>query len=360
MPNTRLITAADALREATELSMQRDERIYLMGEGVADPKGIFGTTLGLLERFGPQRVIEMPVAENGLTGIAIGSAVRGMRPLMVHQRVDFALLALEQIFNNAAKFHYVSAAAHKVPLVIRLVIGRGWGQGPAHSQSLETLFSCIPGLKVVMPSTASDCKGMLIAALEDDNPVAFLEHRWVHYATGEVPEGYYTVPLDGPRIARQGKDATIVATAYMVYEALLAAEALAKLGISTEVIDLRVIRPLNTAPILDSVRKTRHLITIDTGHRLHGIGGEIVAQVIEQDHGALAAAPIRLGLPDHPTPSSRTLAANYYPTALTIAQAVAYNLGLDEEKIAPALEEIRAVMLKSPSDVPNQAFRGPF
>jgi pyruvate dehydrogenase E1 component beta subunit len=188
MAETRIISAAAAILEATAQCLAADPRVYLMGEGVADPKGIFGTTLGLIEQFGPDRIIDMPVAENGLTGIAIGSALMGRRPVMVHQRVDFAMLALEQLGNNAAKMFFVSNGAHRVPLTVRMIIGRGWGQGPEHSQALEPVFAHFPGLKVAMPATPYDAKGLLIAAIEDDNPVILLEHRWMHYATAHVPQ----------------------------------------------------------------------------------------------------------------------------------------------------------------------------
>ena len=360
MSEPRLLSVAEALREATDLCLARDSRVFVLGEGVADPKGIFGTTLGLVERYGRQRVMEMPLAENGFTAMAIGAALMGQRPLIIHQRVDFSLLSLEQLFNNAAKTCYITRGRHRVPLVVRMIIGRGWGQGPAHSQSLETLFAYIPGLKVVMPATAREAKGMLIAAIEDENPVIFIEHRWVHYATGEVPAGYYTVPLDRPRVARPGSDVTIVATSYMVFEALSAATALAKAGVEAEVIDLAVLRPLNAGPILDSVRRTGHLVTVDTGFRLLGPGAEIVAAVTEGAFGALRRAPLRLGLDDHPTPSSRTLLGDFYPTALSIFDGVAAMLELPAERLAPARAGVVETLAKLPADIPNPAFRGPF
>ena len=271
-----------------------------MGEGVADPKGIFGTTSGLIEEFGPGRVIEMPIAENGLTGIAIGSALLGRRPIMVHQRADFALLALEQILNNGAKAHFLSNGAHRVPLTIRLVIGRGWGQGPAHSQALEPLFAHFPGLKCVLPSTPYEAKGMMIAAVEDDNPVIILEHRWSHHVTSHVPEGTYRVPLSGPAQTRSGDDLTIVASSYNLLEAHEAADAMRTAGIGADVFDLRVLRPLDIAPILDFVRRTGRLIVVDLGWSLYGIGAEILARTVENCLPALKAPPRRLGLPDYP------------------------------------------------------------
>ena len=227
---------------------------------------MWGTLKGIDNKFGEDRVIEMPIAENGAVGIAIGAAIAGQRPIISFHRVEFALLAFEQIVNNAAKTSYISNGQHKVPLVIRMVIGRGWGQGPEHSQSLEPLFAYFPGLKVVMPAFAGDAKGMLIAAIEDDNPVIFIEHRFLHYSTGHVPEGYYKNALDGPRVVREGKDITIVATSHGVLEAMRAADVLHKIGCSAEVIDMRVLRPLNVAPIVASVAQDR-----PAGHRRYRI-----------------------------------------------------------------------------------------
>jgi pyruvate dehydrogenase E1 component beta subunit len=360
MPDQRVMTAADAIREALDLALGKHADAYLMGEGVADPGGIFGTTKGLVDTYGAGRVVEMPVAENGMTGIAIGSALMGRRPIMTHQRVDFALLCLEQLFNTAAKSHYVTNGAHRVPLTVRLVIGRGWGQGPQHSQSLESLFAYIPGLKVVMPSTPGDFKGMLLASIEDDNPVIFLEHRWLHYVTGHVPKGYYIVPLDGPRRVHSGDDVTIVATSYMTLEALRAATALEHHGCKIDLFDLRVLRPLHIDAVLDSVRRTGRLIVCDTGWRTLGLGAEIVAQVTERAFAALKQAPIRLGLPDHPTPSSLALAEVFYPDSTQIIDAVARLCKIADADLKAARQDVIAARKGVPIDKPDPAFKGPF
>jgi pyruvate dehydrogenase E1 component beta subunit len=295
-----------------------------------------------------------------LTGIAIGSALVGQRPLLIHQRVDFALLAVEQLFNNAAKTHYVTGGKHRVPLTVRLVIGRGWGQGPQHSQTLEPIFSHIPGLKVVMPSTPAEFKGLLLAAIEDDNPVIMLEHRWLHYVTGAVPGGYYTIPLDGPRHAREGDAVTIVASSYMVLEALRTADALADIGVEADVFDLRVLQPLNLDGIVASVHRTGRLITVDTGWRTYNAGAEIVAQVAERAFGELKAQPRRIGLPDHPTPSSRALAAAYYPGSLEILDAVTQVCGLDRSKVSRVRRSLEDQRNATCIDKPDPAFKGPF
>jgi len=360
MSEPRVITATEAIREALDLALTGRADTYLMGEGVADPGGVFGTTKGLIDKYGPQRVIEMPVAENGMTGIAIGSALMGRRPIMTHQRVDFALLALEQLFNTAAKSHYVTNGAHKVPLTVRMIIGRGWGQGPQHSQSLETLFGYIPGLKVVMPSTPADFKGMLLASIEDDNPVIFIEHRWLHYVTGVVPQGYYLSAIDGPRRVHEGGDVTVVASSYMTLEAMSAAGALADRGCNADVFDLRVLRPLNVSAIIESVRRTGRLVVCDVGWKTLGPGAEIVAQIAELALDALKKPPIRIGLPDHPTPSSLSLAETYYPSAVQIVNAVSRLCGLGEKDTEAARQDLIAARRGVPIDQPDPSFKGPF
>ena len=360
MPSERIITAAEAIREALAESMRARPEVYLMGEGIYDHTGIFGTVKGLFAEFGPDRVVEMPVAENGLTGIAIGTALMGRRPVMTHQRVDFALLCLEQLFNTAAKSHYVTGGHHKVPLTVRMVIGRGWGQGPQHSQSLEAMFAYFPGLKVVMPATPYDFKGMLHASIDDDNPVIFLEHRWLHYVTGAVPEGPYTVPLDGPKVVHPGNRVTVVASSYMVLEALRAAVALEHVGCPIEVIDLRVLRPLNMQPIYQSVRKTGRLIVCDTGWKKFGIGAEIVASIVEHAFDTLKQPAARIGLPDHPTPSSLSLAETFYPGSKDIVEKVGILCDLPATAIQKAKVECEAARKGIPIDKPDPAFKGPF
>ncbi|CCQ61653.1 alpha-ketoacid dehydrogenase subunit beta [Crocosphaera watsonii] len=311
----RSITFAQAINEALIQGMTEDPNVYIMGEGVPDPKGIFGTTTGLRDKFGENRVLDMPVAENGMTGVAIGSAIMGMRPILTHQRVDFALLAMDQMVNQAAKWHYMFGGKHIVPLVIRLIVGRGWGQGPQHSQSLQSWFAHIPGLKVVMPTTPQDAKGLLLASIRDDNPVIFLEHRWLHNISDRVKSENYDTPLGKARISREGEDLTIVSTSYMTLEALRVAEWLEKAGVSTEVVDVRSLRPLDTETIVNSVEKTGKLLVTDTGWTNYGVTAEIMALVTEQAFSKLKCAPRRVALPDVPTPTSHAVAQYYYPRA---------------------------------------------
>ena len=343
-----------AANEAIDLCMANDPAVYIMGLGVPDPKGIFGTTLGLQGKHGPDRVMDMPVSENGMTGVAIGSALIGMRPIMTHQRVDFALLAMEQIVNQAANWHYMFGGKVCVPLVIRLIIGRGWGQGPQHSQSLQAWFGHVPGLKVVMPTTAYDAKGLLIASIEDNNPVIFIEHRWLHNIAGYVPPGVYRVPLGQGKIVRAGHDLTIVATSYMVLESLRAAEMLAASGVSAEVLDLRTLKPLDEGLVLESVRKTGNLIMTDTGWTTGGVGAEVIARVAEKAFANLKNPPVRVALPDCPTPTSPALANHYYPRAVHLAAAARRMLGLAVE------ERLFQEAVPIPLDVPDKGFTGPF
>lgn len=352
----RQLTYARALNEAVDICLERDPKVYLLGLGVPDPIGVFGTTAGLREKHGADRVFDMPIAENGMTGIALGSALTGMRPVMTHMRLEFAMTAMDQICNQAAKWHYMFGGQSKVPLTMRMIIGRGWGQGPQHSQSLHNWFAHIPGLKVAMPATPHDAKGMLIAAIEDNNPVVFIEHRWLHNIQGPVPEGHYTVPLGEPRLIRQGKDTTIVSSSYATLDALKAANQLAADGINVDVIDLRTIAPLDDTLILESVARTGRLVVADQGTLTAGFAAEIIARVTEKAFDRLKAAPIRVTLPDCPTPTTRALSNYYYPTPGHIAAAVRKAMGLPVDGdpfagINPADKTL---------DVPDKAFTGPF
>ena len=351
---SRILKYSQALLEAADICLARDPSVYVMGLGVPDPKGIFGTTVGLQEKYGLNRVMDMPTSENCMTGVAIGSAIVGMRPILTHQRLDFALLTMEQLVNQAAKWHYMFGGQSRVPLVVRMVVGRGWGQGPQHSQSLQAWFAHIPGLKVVMPTTPHDAKGLFIASVEDNNPVVFLDHRWLHNIEGEVPEGHYAVPIGKARTARRGKDGTIVSVSYMTLEALRAAEVLSKDGIQAEVIDLRTVSQIDWDTILKSVVKTGRLVVTDLANKSFGIGAEVVARIAEHDPAMLKSAVSRVSLPDFPTPTAPNLAKNYYPRASHIVSAVRKQLKL------PAIESDTTDVDSKFLDVPDKSFTGPF
>ena len=343
-----------AINEAIDLCMAKDSSVYIMGLGVPDPKGIFGSTLGLQRKYGDQRVMDMPASENAMTGVAIGSALVGMRPVITHQRIDFALLAMEQIVNQAANWHYMFGGQVRVPLVVRMIIGRGWGQGPQHSQSLQAWFAHVPGLKVVMPTTPYDAKGLLISSIEDDNPVIFLEHRWLYNLQAAVTEGVYRVPIGKARIVRAGNDVTLVGTSLMTIEALQAADMLMLDGATAEVIDVRTLRPLDDALILESVRKTGRLIVADTGWKSVGFSSEVVARVAEEAFRDLKSPPMRVALPDCPVPTSPALSNYYYPRSVHILIAAREMLGLGSDGHIPELDP------SVPLDVPDMSFTGPF
>lgn len=318
----RALSFREAIREATVQAMQADPRVFVLGEGVTDPGGVFGSTTGLRRQFGPQRVWEIPIAENGLTGVAIGAAAAGLRPVFVHMRMDFLPMCMDQLVNHAAKWHYMTGGTVQVPLTIRSIIGRGWGSAAQHSQALHGLFLGVPGLKIAVPSTPYDAKGLLLSAIEDGNPVLIAEHRWLYDVMGYVPEERYTVPMGQAVVRRPGQDVTIVALSQMVYEAARAATALAKEGIEAEIIDPRTLRPLDVPAIAASVRKTGRLVVADQGCLTGGASAEIVCRVCESVLDALRAPPRRVALPDVPTPCSAVLEQAYYPGAAQIVQAV--------------------------------------
>jgi pyruvate dehydrogenase E1 component beta subunit len=348
------IQFSSAINQALHEAMALDPSVICYGLGVTDPKAVFGTTSKLEHRFGAERVFDMPTSENAMTGVAIGAALNGIKSVMTHQRTDFFLLAMDQLVNGAAKWHYMFGGQCAVPITIRLIIGRGWGQGPTHSQNLQAWFAHIPGLRVVMPTTPSDAKGLLLASIFDPNPVVFLEHRWLHNTFGEVPEGDYRVPLNKAKIAKVGADITIVAMSYMTVEALHAANYLETKGISCEVIDLRTIKPLDWQTVMDSVVKTGRLLALDSGFTTGSVAGEIVARVTMEQFNKLKVAPGRLAMPDVPEPTSPALTKGFYIRATDIVEKVLRMLDRDSSQARLDLPE------PTPHDVPGEWFKGPF
>jgi pyruvate dehydrogenase E1 component beta subunit len=331
-----------------------DASVICYGLGVDDPKGVFGTTLGLKDRFGPQRVFDMPTSENAMTGVAIGASLNGIRPVMVHQRLDFVLLALDQLVNNAAKWHYMYGGRASVPITVRMSIGRGWGQGPTHSQHFQALFAHIPGLKVVMPTTARDAKGLLLSSIFDDNPVIFLEHRWLHNLEGAVPEGDFRIPIGKARRIKTGTDITVVSFSHMTIEALEAIDFLEDQSVSCDLIDLRTVKPIDWEMVFNSVRKTGRLLALDTGPGTGSIASEIIARVSMECFGQLGQAPRRIALPDLPTPTSQALTKAFYKRADDIVSTIGEMLG--RNIVMPDADK-RA---EFPHDVPGEYFKGPF
>lgn len=318
----RVITYREAIKEALTQAMERDARVFVMGQGVDDPGGVFGTTKDLHKRFSRKRVFDTPIAENGITGIGVGAALAGMRPVVVHMRMDFLPMAMDQLVNHAAKWRYMFGGRVSVPLTVRCVIGRGWGSAAQHSQSLQALFMHVPGLKVVMPSTPYDAKGLLLASIADENPVIFIEHRWLFDHVGYVPEEEYLIPLGKGLVRRKGTDATVVGISYMASEAYKAAESLEKEGIDIEIIDLRSLVPMDEGLLFESVKKTGRLVIADTGWKNCGAGAEIAARVAGGAFNYLKAPIRRIATADTPTPCSFTLEKAFYPSAEDIIFAV--------------------------------------
>ncbi|MCM8776326.1 MAG: alpha-ketoacid dehydrogenase subunit beta [Candidatus Omnitrophica bacterium] len=319
---TRLLTYGQAIHEALCMAMEKDPAVFIMGIGVDDHKAIFGSTKDLVNRFGKTRVFDTPISENAMTGIAIGAALNGMKPVHIHIRMDFLYLAMDQIFNMAAKWHSMFGGAMNIPMVIRAVIGRSWGQGAQHSQSLQSFFMHVPGLKVIMPTTPYDAKGLLLHAIADPNPVIFIEHRLLYEITGQVPEDYYEVPFGKSLLRREGRDLTIVANSYMVVECMKAAEYLAQAGLEIEIIDPVSLVPLDDKPIIESIRKTGRLLVVDTSWTTCGMSAEIAAIAGEKAHGALVQPVQRIGCAPVTCPVSKTLENHFYPSAPKIVAKI--------------------------------------
>jgi pyruvate dehydrogenase E1 component beta subunit len=347
----RLLTYVDALREAVQQEMQRDPRVFLFGLDVDDHKGIQGSTRGLVDDFGPDRVFGTPLSEDAMTGIAIGAAMAGMRPIHVHIRMDFLMLCMNQLINIAAKSRYMYDGQVQVPLVVRSMIGKSWGQGAQHSQGLHAMFMHVPGLKVVAPSNAYDAKGCLIAAIRDNNPVIFVEHRLLYSTDAFVPEQAYEVDFGKARICAQGDEITIVGISNMLVECMRAHELLVDIGINAEVIDPISLVPLDTETIVRSVRRTGRLLVVDNAWTNCGASAEIVARVAEQLHDR----PIqfrRMGYAPTTCPTTPVLEREFYPDPAKIAQAAFAMVRPDAPAWQPDPERAKLAY--------QAKFRGPF
>ena len=344
----------EAIRESTSILMKKDKNVIVVGLGVSDPKGIFGTTSDLHKLYGSKRVFEIPISENAITGIIIGASINGMRPILSHQRVEFSLLSIEQIFNQAAKIFYMTGGAINVPIVIRIIIGRGWGNGAQHTQSLESIFSHIPGLKVVVPSNAYDAKGLLAASVKDNNPVVFLEHRWLHNTTSFVPKKYYSLKIGKGKIVNKGSKITVIAFSYSVLIALKANKILNNFNINLEIIDLVSLRPIDKSIILKSVKKNKRVIVIDNGWMKYGISSEILSIIAENYNDLLLKKPIRLGIKDTIIPSSSNLSDSCYPAVKDIIKSVKSLLDKEFRGIDKFIKKEKY------NDIPDKEFSGPF
>ena len=346
----RILTYAEAVREATEQEMARDPSVIVLGIGVDDFKAVYGTTRGLLEKFGPERVFDTPLSEDGMTGVAIGAAMAGLRPIHVHIRMDFVMLAMNQIVNIAAKARYMYGGTVSVPIVVRSIIGRSWGQGAQHSQALQALFMHVPGLRVVAPSTPYDAKGCLIMSIRDDNPVMFIEHRMLHSQRGHVPSDLYAVPFGKARVLAKGSDITLVGISYMTVECLRAQRYLGEVGISAEVIDPVCLSPLDIETILTSVKKTGRLLLVDSGWTVCGASAEILAQVAEHLQGMPQIRWQRMGFAPVPCPTTKNLENLFYPNAQTVASTAFAMVHDNQRSWVPVHKEASEIV----------EFKGPF
>jgi pyruvate dehydrogenase E1 component beta subunit len=317
----RELSYMEALREAIQQAMEKDERVFLIGEDIGIYGGAFGVSAGLLEKFGPDRIIDTPISEAGIAGACVGAAVTGMRPIGEIQFSDFVVLAMEQLVMQGAKMRFMFGGKAELPFVIRLAGGSGTGAAAQHSQSLENWFVHVPGLKVVMPSSPYDAKGLLLSAIEENNPVMFFEHKLLYKTKGDVPEEMYTIPLGKSKVVREGKDLSVIATSIMVSRSIEAAEILSKEGIELEVIDPRTLKPLDEEPITASVKKTGKALIVHEAVKTGGFGGEISAVIMESDAFGYLDAPIRrlAGL-DMPIPYNRTLEHHAVPQVEDIVE----------------------------------------
>ncbi|HOJ82852.1 MAG TPA: alpha-ketoacid dehydrogenase subunit beta [Acetomicrobium flavidum] len=318
----RKLTMRAAINEALRQEMRRDPNVYVIGEDVGVFGGCFGVTAGLIDEFGPKRVIDTPITESAIIGNALGAAATGLRPVAEIMFMDFVGVTMDQIYNQAAKMRYMFGGKAKIPMVIRTACGAGGSAAAQHSQSLEAWFMHVPGLKVVAPSTAYDAKGLLISSIRDDNPVIFVEHKFIYDLEGEVPEDIYTIPLGKADVKRQGSDVTVIATMAMVHKALEAAEELSKEGISVEVIDPRTLQPLDGETIIESVKKTHKVVIVHEAVKFAGPGAEIAAMIAEEAFDYLDAPIKRVAAPFTPVPFSPVLEQAYIPSKEKIIAAV--------------------------------------
>jgi pyruvate/2-oxoglutarate/acetoin dehydrogenase E1 component len=316
------VTVRDAMREAIMEEMERDSSVILMGESIGERGGVYQQVKGALEKFGEERVLDMPISESGFVGMAVGAALLGTRPVVDLQFNDFLPLAMDQLVNHAAKMRYMYGGKAKVPMVIRTFFGAGTNSGCSHSQSLEAWVVHCPGLKVVMPSTPADAKGLLKTAIRDDDPVVFFEHRLLYATKGQVPDGDYVIPLGRADVKREGRDVTVVATAMMVHKALAAAAELSTEGIEIEVLDPRSLLPLDHEALVNSIKKTSRLLIVHEACKTGGMGGEIAAIAAKEAFGYLDAPIERVCAPDIPVPSSPPLENYYIPKKEDIVATV--------------------------------------
>jgi pyruvate dehydrogenase E1 component beta subunit len=350
---SREIKCSEAICEGLMQAMAQDDSVYLIGQGVPDASQTYGTTKDIVKKY-PNRVFDTPVSEAAMVGLMLGSSLVGLKPVMTMARFEFLLLAIDQLVNQAAKWNYTFGGKENISFTLRVIVGRGWGQGPQHSQSLHAWFAHVPGLKVVMPATAYDAKGLLMACIADPNPVLFIEHRWLHGLSGIVPESSYTVPIGTTNILKEGSDVTVVALSYATIDAIKAEKIVAKDGISIDLLNVTTLNPFDDRRILASVKKTGRLIVCDYACATGSFASEIISRVAQKAFSALKSPPIKIALPDLPLATTRALANFYYPTDIHIANAIKKVLGIMGRDYPLSINETDYL------DVPDASYTGPF
>jgi pyruvate/2-oxoglutarate/acetoin dehydrogenase E1 component len=319
---SNMLSYSDTINRTLDYLLSEDSSVMVIGQGVKSPWYVGSTCNGLVDKFGEERVIDTPISENGITGVAVGAAIAGMKPIVVHPRMDFMLYAFDPIINEAANWSYMNGGRSSVPVVFWGIINRGGEQAAQHSQALYSMFAHIPGLKVIAPSTPYDVKGLLISAMRDLNPVVFVDDRWLYSKIGEVPEEEYTIPIGKGIVRRAGKDISLVSFSYAMHLAVKATDALVKDGIDVELIDLRSIKPYDKELLIESVKKTGRLVIVDESWKTGGFSAEISSFISEYAFKYLKAPIIRVNLPDIPAPASIVLETEYYTTPEKIIKAV--------------------------------------
>ncbi len=349
------ISFADSINFAITKAMEKDSNMVCYGLGVTDPKKIFGTTKNLENKFGKERVFDVPTSENALTGISVGLAINGVRSVVSHQRLDFFLLAFDQLINSAAKWYYMFGSKKSVPITIRLIIGRGWGQGPTHSQSLQSIFAHIPGLKVVIPSNPQNVYDLLLSSIFDPNPVVFLEHRWLYNLRSTLKKSNKISKLQGSKLVKKGKDLTIITMSFAVIDVIDIANKMRKEKIDIEVIDLSVVKPIYWKNIVKSIQKTGKLMIIDTGAYTGSVSSEIISEIFINHSSLLKVPPIKVAMPDFPEPTSYGLTKNFYFDKFNIIKKIKSIL-----KINKTLKIESEIKKPYHHDIPGKWFTGPF
>jgi pyruvate dehydrogenase E1 component beta subunit len=358
MNKKKIITFTDCIRKSLDQNMFKYKNLITFGEGIDDPSSMFGTTKGLRKKYGLDRTIEMPLSENCMIGAAIGASLMGDKVVVNLQRVEFALLALEQIINNAAKTRYLSNGKHNVDIVIRLIVGRGWGQGPEHSQTFENLFASIPGLKVFMPAFPFEAYQLMNLAIKDPNPIIFIENRWSHYTEGHINK---LNSIDNRCFSKlsNGQALTLVSSGYSSTICYNLVHLLKKFNIHVDFLNLKIIRPLDVEQIKKSVIKTKKIITIDAGHKILGVGAEIITKLVEEGY-KFDLPPIRLGMPDHPTPSSRSFIDKVYVDSNKVLDAIFRLIKININLKNKIKKKVSEHSNNLPKDIPDPKFKGPF